>query len=74
MAVIDAKVKLRVSTHFEFKIHARIFRVQTLKFHFKPKSVVWEESLKLKGTEGVQFSGVDKISCCLRLISKFMCS
>lgn len=51
MAVIDIKVKLRVSTHFEFKIQAGVFRVQTLKFDFKPKSVLWEESLKLKGID-----------------------
>lgn len=25
--------------------------MQTLKFDFKPKKVVWEESLKLKGFE-----------------------
>lgn len=48
MAVIDTQVKLWVSTHFEFKIQAGIFRAQTLKFDFKPKNVVWEESLKSK--------------------------
>lgn len=51
MAVIDTKVKLQVSTRFEFKIQAGIFRVQTLKFDFKPKSFPWEESLKLKGID-----------------------
>lgn len=39
MAVIDTKVKLSVSTHFEFKIQAGVFRVQTLKFDFKPKTL-----------------------------------
>lgn len=51
MAVIDTKVKLQVSTHFKFKIQAGVFRVQTLKFDLKPKNILWEESLKLKGID-----------------------
>lgn len=51
MGVTETKVKLRVSTHLEFKIQAGIFIVQALKFDFKRKDVVWEESLKSKDFE-----------------------
>lgn len=64
MAAIDRKVKLRVSTHFEFKIQPGVFRVQTLKFDFKPKTLFGKKVLKLKG--------IDKFSSqmwSLRLIS-----
>lgn len=74
MEVIDTKVKVRVSTLFEFKIQAGIFRVQTLKFDSKPKKRCLGRKFKIDGHLEIQFSGVDKISCCLRLISKFLCS
>lgn len=50
MAVIDTKVKLHVSTHFELKIQSANFESD-----FKPKSVVWEENLKSKGIEKSSF-------------------
>lgn len=39
MAVIDTKVKLHVSTHFELKIQAGIFRVQTLNLILSQKAL-----------------------------------
>lgn len=51
MGIIETTVKLRISTHLEFKIQAGIFLVQALKFDFKRKDIVREESLKSKDFE-----------------------